>query len=263
MRTVRPAGRHLLDNIKDVGVRLKRLEQWAATQSPVGGPSPASTVTGPDAFGSPAVVGTSLLYARADHDHGLPASSGFSSPPTADGFYENQTLASISTSLQISGGSGTPGCLTRTLLFIPGGITITKIAIATAGAANVATPDHSWIALTTKANPMTVLAASADQISTPLPTTSTLWELSLSSAYIIPASGLYYVVTNTHYTASAWTFDYAGSATTTWNASQGTEQGELSSSPFGGINGGPPASIIGAGVSFSAPSAQIAWVGVQ
>ena len=36
------------------------------------GPSPASTVTGPDAFGAAAVVGTSLLYARGDHDHGLP-----------------------------------------------------------------------------------------------------------------------------------------------------------------------------------------------
>ena len=34
---------------------------------------PATTVTGPDAFGSPAVVGTGLHYARYDHDHGLPA----------------------------------------------------------------------------------------------------------------------------------------------------------------------------------------------
>jgi len=39
--------------------------------SPV--PSPATSVTGPDAFGASAVVGTSLLYARGDHDHGLPA----------------------------------------------------------------------------------------------------------------------------------------------------------------------------------------------
>ena len=37
------------------------------------GVSPATTVTGPDAFGAAAVVGTSALYAREDHDHGLPA----------------------------------------------------------------------------------------------------------------------------------------------------------------------------------------------
>jgi hypothetical protein len=41
-----------------------------------GGAAPATTVTGPDAFGDPAVVGTGLSYARDDHDHGLPASSG-------------------------------------------------------------------------------------------------------------------------------------------------------------------------------------------
>ena len=36
-----------------------------------GGLSPATTVTGPDAYSAPAIVGTSLLYARQDHDHGL------------------------------------------------------------------------------------------------------------------------------------------------------------------------------------------------
>ncbi len=38
-----------------------------------GGPSPATSVTGPDAFGATPVVGASLSYARQDHDHGLPA----------------------------------------------------------------------------------------------------------------------------------------------------------------------------------------------
>jgi hypothetical protein len=37
------------------------------------GPQPATTVVGPDAYGTPASVGTSTQYARADHDHGLPA----------------------------------------------------------------------------------------------------------------------------------------------------------------------------------------------
>src|ERR1035437_407642 len=39
--------------------------EWAAAQT---GP-PATTVTGPDAFGASAVIGVSLLYARQDHDH--------------------------------------------------------------------------------------------------------------------------------------------------------------------------------------------------
>ena len=42
---------------------------YAVSWDPLG----ATTVVGPDAYSSPAVVGSSLLYARADHDHGLPA----------------------------------------------------------------------------------------------------------------------------------------------------------------------------------------------
>lgn len=37
------------------------------------GATPASSVVGPDAYGASPAVGTSLDYARADHDHGLPA----------------------------------------------------------------------------------------------------------------------------------------------------------------------------------------------
>jgi hypothetical protein len=44
---------------------------WVPTSIAV--PVPATTVTGPDAFGASAVVGMSALYARQDHDHGLPA----------------------------------------------------------------------------------------------------------------------------------------------------------------------------------------------
>ncbi len=43
-------------------------------------PAPASTVTGPDAYGAPAVVGTGTTYARDDHDHGLPAAVAVPSP---------------------------------------------------------------------------------------------------------------------------------------------------------------------------------------
>jgi hypothetical protein len=39
-------------------------------------PLPATAVTGPDAFSATAEVGTSNEFARADHNHGLPASAG-------------------------------------------------------------------------------------------------------------------------------------------------------------------------------------------
>ena len=49
--------------------------QDAATKDYVDGVTsgPATTVTGPDAPGASAVVGTGTEYARNDHDHGLPA----------------------------------------------------------------------------------------------------------------------------------------------------------------------------------------------
>ena len=62
-------------------------------------PNPATTVTGPDAYGDPAVVGISADYARGDHDHGLPAASS-SAPlsvtqygPTTDPAYAISTTA--------------------------------------------------------------------------------------------------------------------------------------------------------------------------
>jgi len=40
------------------------------------GALPATTVTGPDAFGAAAAVGTATKYARQDHNHGLPSLPG-------------------------------------------------------------------------------------------------------------------------------------------------------------------------------------------
>ena len=58
----------LLYNVRDA---LKQTEIVALAAG--GGASPATTVTGPDAYGASAVVGTGTTYARSDHDHGLPA----------------------------------------------------------------------------------------------------------------------------------------------------------------------------------------------
>jgi hypothetical protein len=56
------------------GDRFVQYLQALNTAITAGGASPATTVTGPDAFGASAVVGTDTKYARSDHDHGLPAS---------------------------------------------------------------------------------------------------------------------------------------------------------------------------------------------
>ena len=53
------------------------------------GVSPATTVTGPDAYGASAVVGTGTLYARNDHDHGLPAAPTTATTQSAG---DNSTL---------------------------------------------------------------------------------------------------------------------------------------------------------------------------
>ena len=56
---------------------------------PTGTPGPlltalaATSVTGPDAFGAGAVVGTSTQFARQDHDHGLPAAFDATAPTTS------------------------------------------------------------------------------------------------------------------------------------------------------------------------------------
>ncbi len=71
--------------------------------------SPATTVTGPDAFGAASAVGTSTLYARQDHDHGLPAAP--SPALTSDSSYITAAVtpvASTPTNLtSLSLGAGT------------------------------------------------------------------------------------------------------------------------------------------------------------
>jgi hypothetical protein len=54
---------------------------WQSLPPPPVVPSPAISVTGPDAFGAPSIVGTSTLYARQDHDHGLPTAPTGGAPP--------------------------------------------------------------------------------------------------------------------------------------------------------------------------------------
>ena len=57
-----------------VGCTITNPNGPTTTVTVTGGVAPATTVTGPDAFGAAPVVGTGTHYARNDHDHGLPAS---------------------------------------------------------------------------------------------------------------------------------------------------------------------------------------------
>jgi hypothetical protein len=58
-------------------------------------PAPASTVTGPDAYGASAVVGTGTAYARDDHNHGLPAAPTPTSPLAGAGGTGDATGGSV------------------------------------------------------------------------------------------------------------------------------------------------------------------------
>ena len=48
-------------------------------------PAAATTVTGPDAYGAAAIVGTGTKYARDDHGHGLPAAVAITAETSATG----------------------------------------------------------------------------------------------------------------------------------------------------------------------------------
>jgi hypothetical protein len=48
-------------------------------------PAAATTVTGPDAYGAAAIVGTGTKYARDDHGHGLPAAVAITAETSSTG----------------------------------------------------------------------------------------------------------------------------------------------------------------------------------
>jgi len=71
--------------------------------------APATTVTGPDAYGASAVVGTGTTYARDDHNHGLPAAPSVSLT-TASSFITASVSVASGTNTEITSvslGAGT------------------------------------------------------------------------------------------------------------------------------------------------------------
>ncbi len=77
-------------------------------------PAPATTVTGPDAFGASPVVGTTTTYARADHDHGLPSAPAAAALATTSNLELTSTSATtVVTYTPSAAGNVTIGCYFR------------------------------------------------------------------------------------------------------------------------------------------------------
>jgi hypothetical protein len=157
---------------------------------------PATTVTGPDAIGAPAVVGTGLHYARNDHDHGLPALDynamqyndllGWTFDPAAMTLYTYTYSAAH---------------LTLERIPLPASITVTNILILGANAGVSLT--NSFVGLYQSNG--TILGQSADQ--------STAWESANSSAPIALVGGPY-VCTPLAANDFLWVAYYVGTAVT-------------------------------------------------
>lgn len=64
-------------------------------------PTPATTVTGPDAIPTAAVVGTSGLFARQDHDHGIAALTQYLLTRTSTLALPATTLTTVLTSVSL------------------------------------------------------------------------------------------------------------------------------------------------------------------
>jgi hypothetical protein len=140
---------------------------------------PATTVTGPDTIGAPAVVGTGLHYARNDHDHGLPALD----------YNALQYNDLLGWTFDPAFARGTSGGLSPTYLSVgriplPAAMTVTNVLVrvVTLGV----TLTHSFLALFKSDG--TIIGQSADQ--------STAWETGGAiGLYTLPLGGGPYVCT--------------------------------------------------------------------
>lgn len=73
---------------------------FAVTVSGGGGGTPATTVVTETSFGQASAVGTSLLYARADHTHGTPATPAVFDPLKRSGWIQANNLSPLYAGIQ-------------------------------------------------------------------------------------------------------------------------------------------------------------------
>jgi hypothetical protein len=156
---------------------------------------PATTVTGPDTIGAPAVVGTGLHYARNDHDHGLPALD-YNAMQYNDllGWTFDPALTAG------TGNSISTANLQYCRIPLPGSLTVTNV-LCNVMALGV-TLTHSYLALY-KSNGVPV-GQSADQ--------STAWETGgATGVYTLPLVGGPYACTPLAANDFLWGAIYIGS----------------------------------------------------
>ena len=159
---------------------------------------PATTVTGPDAIGAPAVVGTGLHYARNDHHHGLPALDynamqyndllGWSQDPST---YDTQLIMPAAATIFLA------------RIPLPAAVTVTNVLAYLSALGGTLT--HSFLALF-KSNG-TIVGQSADQ--------STPWEAGGTlGLYTLPLAGGPFVVSPLATNDFVWAAIYVGTAVT-------------------------------------------------
>jgi hypothetical protein len=176
---------------------------------------PATTVTGPDTIGAPAVVGTGLHYARNDHDHGLPALDynamqyqdllGWTFDPN---MAQNNFLApTAAATLQLA------------RIPLPAALTVTHVCLAVASTAGV-NLTHSYAALY-KSNGV-LIGQSADQ--------SAVWTSPYAFQSLVLVGGSY-VCTPLAANDFLWAAIYIGTATTlpTFYSASGSLGGQYTS----------------------------------
>jgi hypothetical protein len=160
---------------------------------------PATTVTGPDTIGAPAVVGTGLHYARNDHDHGLPILDYNSMQYndllgwTFDGYLSSSNVAPTAVaSIQLL------------RIPLPAQLTVTNVLMAVAIIGLTLT--HSFLALFKSDG--TVIGQTADQ--------STAWGTGGSNyaQFVLPLAGGPKVCTPLAANDFLWAGLYIGTAAT-------------------------------------------------
>jgi hypothetical protein len=241
------------------GITIDTTSQTWVT--PAASVSPATTVTGPDAYGASAVVGTGTNYARQDHNHGLPAAN---IPPPEMQPITNYLAVSLPRNIVVV--STLTGNTTSVVRFVAvylyAGQVVGHLSFATGTVAAV-TPTHSWLCLTdASGNMVAVTQDGGNGTGSNALAASTVYTYAIaniasgaSTTYTVPATGVYYVGIGI---TAATTPTYIGVVTSVANfVSLSPISSGISSTTY---TTGPPSFATTFTVTTANP--QVPWVGV-